>query len=70
MELPPDPNDLPIVDVKTYIERLAANHGVVYQRTGIDDLAETITRLSGDEVTLDRTEKLLVALKKSGVINS
>lgn len=64
--MPADLNDLPVVGVKDFIERFAAARGVVYQRTRLDDLAETITRLSGDDVQLDPTEKLLVTLKRKG----
>lgn len=64
--LPDDLADLPVVGVKDFIERFAAARGVVYQRTYLDDLAETITRLSGDDVQLDPTEKLLVTLKRKG----
>jgi hypothetical protein len=34
--------------------------------TAIDDLAHHITRLSGDDVILDETELLLVALQRAG----
>lgn len=63
---PADLNDLPVVGVKEFIERFAAARGVVYQRSHLDDLAETITRLSGDDIQLDPTEKLLVTLKRKG----
>jgi hypothetical protein len=64
--LPDDLADLPVVGVKDFIERFATARGVVYRRTYLDDLAETITRLSGDDIQLDPTEKLLVTLKRQG----
>lgn len=66
--LPDDLADLPVVGVKDFIERFATARGVVYKRTALDDLAETITRLSGDDIQLDPTEKLLVTLKRQGYL--
>ena len=67
--LPSDLDALPTKDVKHYVERFARVHGVQYTRTGLDDYAETITRAAGDDVKLDTTGKLLVALKKNELIN-
>ena len=50
------------------IRNLAARHGVAYQETGYDVLADQITRLSGEDVQLDPTELLLVELERSGYI--
>lgn len=51
-----------------FIRQLAERHGVKYVRTHGDELAETFTRLSGDDVTPDEIELLAIALKRSGVI--
>jgi len=67
--LPADLDRLPKHGVREFVERLAQAHGVQYRRTGLDDFAEAVTRLSGDDVKLDHTGKLLVALKKNHVIN-
>ena len=67
--LPADLDRLPKHGVREFVERLAQAHGVQYRRTGLDDFAEAVTRLSGDDVKLDHTGKLLVALKKPHVIN-
>ena len=48
------------------IRALAARHGIVYQATGYDVLAEQITCLSGDDVHLDPIELLLVELERAG----
>lgn len=67
--MPDDLNLLPEQDVRQFIERLAAAHHVNFERTRLDDWTEAVTRAAGDDVQLDRTEKLLVALKKQGVIS-
>lgn len=55
--------------VSEFVERLAQAYGVQYRRSGLDDFAEAVTRAAGDEVELDLTGKLLVALKKQDRIN-
>lgn len=67
--LPGDLDALPTQDVRQFIEQLARMHQVQHQRTGLDDYAQAVTRAAGDEVELDTTGKLLVALKKKQVIN-
>jgi len=67
--LPVNLDALPIRRVQRFVERFAKAHGVRHVRTGLDDYAEAVTRAAGDEVTLDATGKLLVALKKKGLIN-
>jgi hypothetical protein len=42
---------------------------VQFKRSGLDPWAEAVTRASGDDVTLDETGKLLVAMKKNHLIN-
>ena len=44
---------------------LARQHGVTYQPTPEDELADTYARLSGDEVQLDDTVLLLLALERA-----
>jgi hypothetical protein len=55
--------------VRRKIHDLAAAHGVVYERTPLDTLADAHARLSDSEVTLDETELLLVALRRADVID-
>lgn len=52
-----------------YVHALAKEFGVVYQRTPTDELADVITRLSGDTVDIDATENLIVALRRAGIID-
>jgi hypothetical protein len=69
LSLSQDVDNLPTKGVRKFIEKLAAAHGIQYQRTGLDDFAESVTRLAGDEIELDITEKLLIALKKKDLIS-
>lgn len=69
-KIPTDVDDLPKTDVRSYIERFAEYYNIIHQRTGLDEFAEAVTRMAGDEIKLDPTEKLLVALKKKELINA
>lgn len=62
--------DIPTTGLVEFIADLARKHGVSYVRTGVDDLADAITRLSDDEVVPDDTENLIVSLKRANVIDS
>lgn len=68
-KLPSEVAQLPVKDVATYVASLAAAHGVVFKRTRLDDFAEAVTRLAGDDERLDTTGKLLASLRKKSVIN-
>ena len=67
--MPDDLNLLPEQDVGQYVERFAAAYQVTFERTRLDDWAEAVTRAAGDDVQLDGTGKLLVALKKQKLIS-
>ena len=69
LELPNDIAQLPVTGVGSFVARLAKAHGVVYRRTRLDDFAEAVTRLAGDDERLDSTGKLLATLRKKSVIN-
>lgn len=68
-EVPEDVTQLPHRGVGTFVARLAKAHGVAYKRTQLDDFAEAVTRLAGDDEQLDDTGKLLATLRKKSVIN-
>jgi hypothetical protein len=51
---------------KDEILALARKHGVTYTATELDDLADNFARLSGNDVRLDDTELLLLALERAG----
>ncbi|WP_175918196.1 hypothetical protein [Burkholderia pyrrocinia] len=67
--LPADIDKLPTRNVGKFVERLAQAYGIQFRRSGIDDFAEAVTRAAGDDVELDLTGKLLVALKKQDRID-
>jgi hypothetical protein len=67
--LPANLNQLPTSKVREFVEHLARAHGVQYQRSGVDAWAEAVTRASGDDVSLDPTGELLVALKKKRLLD-
>ena len=52
-----------------FIHALARRHKVAYVETEIDILAGHLTRLAGDDVKLDATQLLLLALRRAGHIN-
>jgi len=54
--------------IKSQVLELARQHGVSGDKDRFSDLATTITRLSGDTVTLDTVERMLVTLKKKGIL--
>ena len=56
-------------DPTDVIQHLARQHKVVYVETETDKLAGHITRLAGDDVRLDATQLLLLALRRAGHIN-
>lgn len=56
---------IPTEKVSQFVARLAQENHVAYARTAADDWADTVTRLSDDEVRSDATGDLLVALKRA-----
>ena len=61
---------IPTTGLADYITELARQHGVNYERTSNDALAEVITRLADDNVEMDQVALLLLALERAGVIPS
>ena len=61
--------DIPMTGLSAYIGNLAQRHGIAYVKTGSSALAEVITRLAGDDVKPDETERLVIALRRANVIN-
>lgn len=56
---------IPTEGVSQFVASLARKHDISYQRTAGDEWAETVTRLSDDDVQSDETSNLLVALKRA-----
>ncbi|AME25817.1 hypothetical protein [Caballeronia sordidicola] len=64
--LTPDPAmQIPTEGVSQFVASLARKHHISYQRTAGDEWAETVTRLSDDNVQSDETSNLLVSLKRA-----
>jgi predicted AAA+ superfamily ATPase len=61
--------DVPHTGLRAFIEALARRHGVAYTRTGSSALAQVITRLADDEAKPDEIEKLVIALRRSNIID-
>ena len=61
--------NIPKTNVAEYIAEIAKENGVKYVRGPLDDLADVITYLSDDDVTVDDTADLVVALKRAGIIS-
>ena len=62
-------DSLPTTGVRGFVADLAARHGTTYPRTPLTDWGNSVARVLGDYVELDETERLLVALKNTGVID-
>ena len=61
--------DPPTIGVATFVADVARRHGVSYVRGSNDALADFITQFSDDDVVTDGTEDLIVALKRSKIID-
>lgn len=61
--------EIPNGGVADFVEKLAAQHGVTGELDRVDRIASTFTRLSGDDVELDRIERLLVSLGRKGILD-
>lgn len=51
------------------VRDLASKHQIQISRTQLDDWADDVTRLAGDDVALDEVEELVVGLRKSGKVD-
>jgi hypothetical protein len=60
---------IPTSGLRQYILDLAKQHNVAYVRTYGDELADVITKLSGDDVEADDIQLLVRALSRAGVIS-
>lgn len=69
INLPADLDALPHKNVSEFIQRFARSRQVHFKRSRLDAWAEAVTRAAGDDIKLDETGKLLVALKKKQLIN-
>jgi len=64
-----DKVDIPKSGIVDFVIDLARKNGIQYIRSGLDDLADVITRLAGDDIVTDETEDLIVELKRAQIID-
>jgi hypothetical protein len=57
------------LSTKDIITELANSYGVSYSETENDRFANEATRLSGDNITLDGTDLLIIALRRAGILS-
>ncbi|HDZ9392295.1 MULTISPECIES: type IV toxin-antitoxin system AbiEi family antitoxin domain-containing protein [Gammaproteobacteria] len=57
---------IPTKNIREYVLKLANQYNVSYEYSSIDQFADSVTSLAGDEVKHDHVEDLLVALKRAG----
>jgi hypothetical protein len=55
---------------KERIHALARAYKVAYLPAELDDLGDAFARLAGDDVELDETELLLLALERAGCVST
>ena len=60
---------VPTKNVGSFVIGLAAHHNVSYIYNSMDQFADSVTTLAGDDVKHDRIEDLLVALKRAGKLS-
>lgn len=61
---------IPKSGLAEYITGLAHQHGVRYERTPGDAMADVLTSLADDAVKMDAVALLLIALERAGVVPS
>jgi hypothetical protein len=62
-------DDITSVKTRSVLEEiiaLARQHGVTYTSMPLDKLGDAMARLAGDDMELDDTERLLLALERAG----
>ena len=61
---------IPVTGVAQFVRDLARKHHVRYAPSPVDQWAETVTRLAGDEARSGPVQDLLVALKRAGKLST
>lgn len=57
---------LSVLPVRDFVAALSRHHRVTYQPALMDDLANALARLAGEDGHMDDTELLLLALERCG----
>jgi hypothetical protein len=58
-----------VLSAREQILAMARGRGIVYRPNALDDLGNAVTQLAGDDVRLDDTELLLLALERAGCVS-
>jgi hypothetical protein len=58
----------PQLTAQQTIQLLADQHGIVHHHSALDELGEAFSRLSDNEVEIDKTEWLLVELDRANIL--
>ncbi|WP_143277700.1 hypothetical protein [Bordetella genomosp. 10] len=62
--------EVPTTGVAHFVEELSQHFKVSYTPTAMDDWAQVVTSLAGNEVLSGRVQDLLVALKRAGKLST
>jgi len=60
---------VPTKNVGNFVIELAEHHNVSYSYSSMDQFADSVTTLAGDDIKHDRIKDLLVALKRAGKLS-
>ncbi|QFT29481.1 hypothetical protein FIV00_03215 [Labrenzia sp. THAF82] len=58
-----------LLSAEEQIRVLAKKHDISVARTALDDWADDVTRLAGDDVRFDEVQELVVALRRARVVD-
>jgi hypothetical protein len=61
--------EIPTIGLKSYVATLAIKHNIQADTSHNSRLARIISTLSGDDVTPDETERLIIGLRKAKIID-
>jgi hypothetical protein len=61
---------IPKTGLRSYVASLAIKHNIQAETSNSSRLARIITTLSGDDVTPDETERLIIGLRKAKIIDN
>lgn len=62
-------DQMPTKNIQDFVIELAKHHNVSYAYNSMDQFADSVTSLAGDDVKHDHVEDLLVALKRAGKLS-
>jgi len=62
-------DQMPTKNIQDFVIELAKHHNVSYIYNSMDQFADSVTSLAGDDVKHDHVEDLLVALKRAGKLS-